>query len=228
MGDVAALLWHPPGVARLDADAPRQEASGSSRGSGASGKGRKKAAAAVAVAVEVDPAACMPGSAAAGKMPVLPADTIPAPATLHAVTPMRLLCCAVGQVLTRLCPFGFDNLLRPVCCVLRSACDGSGIATGLLVQVRRLWTHAPALVSAVEDAVIVGGGRHISMPRLPAPSSDAATGRARGAAGLPQPQVRRPSAARGMHAPGPVPPRRPPVARTLSQRMGACRWVPAA
>eukprot|EP00892_Ulva_mutabilis_P007902 jgi/Ulvmu1/5484/UM023_0020.1 len=132
VGDLAALLWHPEGVPRIDPDAvaPQQEASSSSRDSKPPSKRQKGVPRIPAMpAADIDTAACLPRSAAAGKLPVMPADAVPAPETLCAVTPMRLLCCAAEQV-------------------------------------RQLWSHAPALVSAAEDAVSAGGGRHVSMPLL--------------------------------------------------------------
>lgn len=101
IGDLAALLWHPPGLSRIDpaAAALQQEASAPSRSSraGTKRRGAVKGTAAAA-AVQADPAAVMPGSTAAGKLPVVAAETVPAAVSLHAVTPMRLLCCSVGQV----------------------------------------------------------------------------------------------------------------------------------
>lgn len=50
------------------------------------------------------------------------------------------------------------------------------------MQVRELWAHAPALVSAVEDAASIGAGRHVSLPRVPAPASDSGGRAGKGAA----------------------------------------------
>ena len=47
---------------------------------------------------------------------------------------------------------------------------------------RELWAHAPALVSAVEDAASIGAGRHVSLPRVPAPASDSGGRAGKGAA----------------------------------------------